>query len=74
MPIANMRKFSDLVRAGMSSVPSRMALLEQHRTKVVEDMAMMQSALAVIDTKNERYQEISAARTRPAKTKLASRT
>jgi DNA-binding transcriptional MerR regulator len=59
MPIADMKKFSDLVRAGMSSVPGRIALLEQHRAKVVSDMAMMQSALAVIDAKLERYRGIS---------------
>lgn len=59
MPIANMKKFSNLVRAGLSNVPDRIALLEQHRAQVVADMAALQSALTIIDGKLQRYRGMS---------------
>lgn len=55
MPIRGAREFADLVRAGQTTVPQRVALLSQHRAAVVEHIAELQRDLIRIDDKIATY-------------------
>jgi DNA-binding transcriptional MerR regulator len=57
MPIAKVREYVDLVRAGSDSTPARLELLLAHRRSVVAQLEEMTNSLAAIDFKIATYQE-----------------
>jgi DNA-binding transcriptional MerR regulator len=58
MPIRRMRDYADLVRAGAGNERERLALLESHRTAVLEQLDEVQRSLAAIDAKIDLYREL----------------
>lgn len=58
MPIALMRRYAELSRAGDSTVADRLALLETHRDTVRERLAAVQADLAAIDFKVANYRKV----------------
>jgi len=59
MPIRRIRDYADLVRAGDGNEDERLALLEAHRTAVLEQLEVMRANLGAIEFKIERYREQS---------------
>jgi len=59
MPIRRIRDYADLVRAGDGNEDERLALLEAHRTAVLEQLEVMRANLDAIEFKIERYREQS---------------
>ncbi len=57
MPIRRIREYADLVRAGDGNEDERLALLEAHRTAVLEQLEVMRANLDAIEFKIERYRE-----------------
>ena len=55
MPVAEMRRYAQLVRDGDASVAKRLNLLLEHREKVREQLRQAQEHLAAIETKIELY-------------------
>ena len=62
MPIADMLRFAELVRAGDHSKPQRIDLLQEHRQNVLDNIALMQQKLTVVDGKIEHYSKEVALR------------
>jgi DNA-binding transcriptional MerR regulator len=59
MPIARVRDYVELVRAGDDSLPARLQLLEAHRDAVLAQLEEMQHSLAAIEFKIATYQALS---------------
>ena len=57
MPIRRIRDYADLVRAGDGNEDERLALLEAHRTAVLEQLEVIRANLDAIEFKIERYRE-----------------
>jgi DNA-binding transcriptional MerR regulator len=57
MPIRRIREYADLVRAGDGNEAERLALLEAHRTAVLEQLDAIRSNLEAIDYKIAIYRE-----------------
>lgn len=57
MPIAQVRKYVDLVRRGDSTTQDRLDLLERHRISVVAQLEEVTRSLAAIDFKIETYKK-----------------
>jgi DNA-binding transcriptional MerR regulator len=57
MPIARIRDYADLVRAGDSTQAQRLDLLRRHRADVVAQLDEMTRSLAAIDHKIAIYEE-----------------
>ena len=57
MPIARVREYVDLVRRGDSSMPERLALLEAHRSSVLEQLDEMTNSLRAIEYKIALYKK-----------------
>lgn len=57
MPLADLRAFTALVREGPGNEDQRLALLTQHRTRVEERLAELQSSLDLITWKVGVYQQ-----------------
>jgi DNA-binding transcriptional MerR regulator len=55
LPIREMRRFAQLVRAGDAGVGERLNLLREHRAEVERQLIAMQDALTTIDHKIEWY-------------------
>ena len=55
MPIQGIQEYFRLVDAGPSTVPQRRAQLEDHRARVVAQIASLRDALAVVDFKIDLY-------------------
>lgn len=51
MPIREIQRYIELVHAGPSSEPQRLALLEEHRSRVIARRGELDEALSVIDYK-----------------------
>ncbi|MET1061115.1 MAG: MerR family transcriptional regulator [Nocardioides sp.] len=51
MPIRDVRRYADLVRAGDGNEPERLALLRDHRRSVLAQLAEVQDHLGAIDRK-----------------------
>lgn len=51
MPIADMSRFAELVRQGPDSVPDRLHLLQGHRNAITRQIAVLTSALGVLEDK-----------------------
>lgn len=61
MPIAVMRRYTELVRAGASTVEERRRLLVEHREAVLQRLDEVTQSLAAIDHKIDIYdKEISS--------------
>lgn len=60
MPIAGIRRYTDLVREGASTIAERRELLVAHRERVREELADITASLRAIDDKIDIYdKEIS---------------
>ncbi len=57
MPIAKVREYVDLVRAGDDSMPARLELLLAHRETVLMQLDEINHSLAAIDFKIATYQK-----------------
>jgi DNA-binding transcriptional MerR regulator len=57
MPIRKLRQYADLVRAGDGNESERLALLEDHRREVLEQLQEVASNLEAIDYKIRVYRE-----------------
>ncbi|MDQ1288771.1 MAG: hypothetical protein QG622_2337 [Actinomycetota bacterium] len=55
MPVRDMRRFAELVRAGDASIPERVEVLTRHRQAVVRQLEELGDALSMIDHKLEVY-------------------
>jgi len=55
MPIAEVRRYAQLVRDGDASVPARLSLLLEHREHVLAQLRQVQENLAAIESKIEVY-------------------
>ncbi|CAN5358905.1 MerR family transcriptional regulator [soil metagenome] len=62
MAIRDVRRYADLVRAGAGNEHERLALLEEHRAKVLAQLAEVQSHLGAIDYKIGSYADALEAR------------
>jgi DNA-binding transcriptional MerR regulator len=56
MPIEQVRRFTRHVREGDRDRAGRLALLREHRTKVIADLRQLEADLEVIDWKITAYQ------------------
>ena len=59
MPIADLRRFADLVRAGDATVPERLALLAEHESHITDHIAVLQSRQQHIRDKIAYYRSLS---------------
>jgi len=57
MPIAEVRRYVELVREGDLTTVQRLELLRQHRLAVLDEIAGMTKSLAAIDYKIALYEE-----------------
>ena len=57
MPIRRIREYAELVRAGEGNEAERLALLEDHREAVLEQLDAMRRNLDAIDHKIELYRD-----------------
>ena len=57
MPIRAIREYAELVRAGDGNESERLALLEAHRERVLEQLASIQRNLELVDYKIGLYRE-----------------
>lgn len=55
MPLATIAEFTDHVARDPDGVPERLALLQQHREQVIEQLDQLDRSLAVIDQKIADY-------------------
>ena len=56
MPIRDVKQYAALVRAGAGNEPERLALLEAHRQRVLEQLDEVRSHLGAIKHTIEIYQ------------------
>ncbi|CAN5538166.1 MerR family transcriptional regulator [soil metagenome] len=56
MPIRDIRRYAELARAGEQTTAERLALLVEHRGRVLEQLAEVQRSLAAIDYKISSYE------------------
>jgi DNA-binding transcriptional MerR regulator len=57
MPIRAIRAYAELIRAGEGNERERLALLEAHRERVLEQLASIQRNLELVDYKIGLYRE-----------------
>jgi DNA-binding transcriptional MerR regulator len=57
MPIRDIRRYAELVRAGEGNEEERLALLKEHRDGVRAQLAQVRQHLTFIERKIETYQE-----------------
>jgi DNA-binding transcriptional MerR regulator len=57
MPIRAIREYAELVRAGEGNELERLALLEEHRERVLEQLATIERNLELVDYKIGLYRE-----------------
>ena len=57
MPIRDVRRYADLVRAGAGNEQERLDLLRAHRQAVLDQLAEVQDHLGAIDCKIGIYEE-----------------
>ncbi|MFB7876413.1 MerR family transcriptional regulator [Nocardia sp. NPDC056064] len=56
MPVADMIRYAELVRAGEQTFPQRLAMFQQTRSDVLDKIAELQQTVAVLDYKIALYQ------------------
>ncbi|MEG9225808.1 MerR family transcriptional regulator [Aeromicrobium sp. Sec7.5] len=66
MPIRDVRRYADLVRAGAGNEADRLDVLMTHRDQVLRQLAEVTTHLAAIDTKIATYQDRLAPREKSA--------
>jgi DNA-binding transcriptional MerR regulator len=66
MPIRDMRRFAELVRAGDSAIPGRLELLATHRATVIRQLDELNVALEMIDHKIDAYSRFTATDAAPS--------
>ncbi|HEV7742502.1 MAG TPA: MerR family transcriptional regulator [Pseudolysinimonas sp.] len=59
MPIRDIRRYTELARQGEITTPARLALLVEHRERVLSQLAEIQQSLAAIDFKIATYERFS---------------
>jgi DNA-binding transcriptional MerR regulator len=57
MPIRAIREYAELVRAGEGNERERLALLEEHRERVLEQLATIERNLELVDYKIGLYRD-----------------
>jgi DNA-binding transcriptional MerR regulator len=57
MPITRMQEYVELIRAGPSTEPARLALLEEHRRHVLHDLDHLNDCLGAINVKIDIYRK-----------------
>jgi DNA-binding transcriptional MerR regulator len=57
MPIRAIREYAELVRAGEGNERERLALLEEHRERVLEQLAKIERNLQLVDYKIGLYRD-----------------
>lgn len=62
MPIRQIKQYADLVRAGAGNEERRLALLEEHRTRVLDQLREVERNLQAIDHKIAVYRECALER------------
>jgi DNA-binding transcriptional MerR regulator len=60
MSITRMQEYVDLVRAGSGTEAARLALLEDHRRRVIHDLERLNDSLGAINTKIDMYRRSSS--------------
>lgn len=55
MPVPEIARYADLVRAGSGNEPQRLEILQQHEARVRAEMAALQEALELIEFKVTAY-------------------
>jgi DNA-binding transcriptional MerR regulator len=60
MPVREMRRYAELARAGVETVPERLEILEGHRRSVLAMMDELREALNVVEEKIAYYRGESA--------------
>ncbi|MBI1758085.1 MAG: MerR family transcriptional regulator [Actinobacteria bacterium] len=65
MPVAQMQRYTELVRAGAATEPERLRLLAAHRERVLADLATQRECLALLDYKIMTYGGTPRERHRP---------
>ena len=66
MSIAEMRRYTSLVRQGKATIGERQAMLAAHRARVLRTISEWQSALALLDSKIRFYDDWQRTGKRPA--------
>ena len=66
MPIRDVRRYADLVRAGAGNEADRLAVLTAHRDQVLRQLAEVTAHLASIETKIATYEDRLAPREKSA--------
>ena len=66
MPIRDVRRYADLVRAGAGNEADRLAVLTAHRDQVLRQLAEVTTHLAAIETKIATYEDRLAPREKSA--------
>jgi DNA-binding transcriptional MerR regulator len=61
MPTEDMRAFARMVGEGAASHGRRLALLESHRQRIADQMAVLNDALSALAAKAEHYRSLIAA-------------
>ncbi|MBV2366134.1 MerR family transcriptional regulator [Streptomonospora nanhaiensis] len=62
MPIARLRGFAELVRAGDSTIPGRLEVLREHAERVAEQMVELRRTQEAIEHKIAYYEGVLAVR------------
>jgi DNA-binding transcriptional MerR regulator len=57
MPIRDIQRYTDLLRQGDQTIPERMQLLKEHRSRVEKNLRESEHHLAAITKKITRYEE-----------------
>jgi DNA-binding transcriptional MerR regulator len=60
MPIEDLHTYAELMQQGDSTAAERLRLLHDHRRRIKEDMAELQSALELVERKIAGYDEVLA--------------
>lgn len=60
MPIRDIRRYTELAREGDASAPARLALLTEHRERVLAELDDVTAHLAAIEIKIGMYRDMSA--------------
>ena len=71
MPLEDIRRYTELVRAGDGNEPDRLALLHQHEERVREQQQKLDHCLDLIRFKIGVYEDILAGDTAPAEDKAS---
>ncbi len=66
MPIRDVRRYADLVRAGAGNEADRLDVLRNHRDQVLRQLAEVTTHLAAIETKIATYEDRLAPREKTA--------